>query len=258
MPITMSNSAKEAVHVHNLSVAYGRTPVLWSVDFKLPMGSFIGVIGPNGAGKSTLLKACVGLMKPTQGYVGFFGDKPLSEIRSRVAYLPQRESVDWNFPISVREVVSMGLMARHKKLTSTEAQHEVDAALESVSLTKYASRQIADLSGGQQQRVFIARALAQGADIFFLDEPFAAVDIATEKMISGVLKKLVADGKTVVAVMHDLFSVFENVDRLILLNNRLVAEGTKSEVFRPDYLQAAYGGQLEMLSKVMHLFAQNK
>ena len=248
----------EVLHVHNLSVAYGKTPVLWSVDFQLPAGSFVGIVGPNGAGKSTLLKACVGLMSPAQGYVGFFGDLPLAEVRSRVAYLPQRESVDWNFPISVREVVSMGLMARKVKLANAEHRREVDRCLESVSLSQYSERQISDLSGGQQQRVFIARALAQNADIFFLDEPFAAVDVATEKLISGVLKELVSSGKTVIAVMHDLFSVFENVDRLILLNNRLVAEGPKSEVFKPEFLQAAYGGQLEMLSKVMHLFAQHK
>lgn len=251
-------SSDEVLHVHNLSVAYGKTPVLWSVDFKLSAGSFVGIVGPNGAGKSTLLKACVGLMSPAQGYVGFFGDQSLDKVRARVAYLPQRESVDWNFPISVREVVSMGLMARHQKFPLAKHNEEVSRCLDSVSLTKYAHRQIADLSGGQQQRVFIARALAQNADIFFLDEPFAAVDVATEKMISGVLKELVQSGKTVVAVMHDLFSVFENVDRLILLNNRLVAEGPKSEVFKPEYLQAAYGGQLEMLSKVMHLFAQTK
>ncbi|HVJ64471.1 MAG TPA: metal ABC transporter ATP-binding protein [Bdellovibrionota bacterium] len=248
---------QEVLHVHNLSVAYGKTPVLWSVDFKLPSGTFVGIVGPNGAGKSTLLKACVGLMKPAQGYVGFFGDKSLASVRSRVAYLPQRESVDWNFPISVREVVAMGLLARHDKVPARDEVAEIDRCLAAVSLGKYADRQISDLSGGQQQRVFIARALAQNADLFFLDEPFAAVDVATEKMISGVLKDLVAQGKTVIAVMHDLFSVFENVDRLILLNNRLVAVGPKSEVFKPEYLQAAYGGQLEMLSKVMHLFAQS-
>lgn len=248
--------SQEVLHVHNLSVSYGRNPVLWSVDFKIPTGSFVGIVGPNGAGKSTLLKACVGLLPPSQGEVTFFGTQKLNEARSRIAYLPQRESVDWHFPISVREVVSMGLLASKTKRSKAEAAAHVENCLNSVSLMKYADRQIADLSGGQQQRVFIARALAQEADIFFLDEPFAAVDVATEKMISGVLRDLVANGKTVIAVMHDLFSVFENVDRLILLNTRLVAEGPKHEVFKPEFLQAAYGGQLEMLSKVMHLFAQ--
>lgn len=254
----LNDHSNEVLHVHSLSVAYGKTPVLWSVDFKLPAGSFVGIVGPNGAGKSTLLKACVGLLPASQGHVGFFGDQELSAVRSRVAYLPQRESVDWNFPISVREVVSMGLLARKNPPSLASARDQIEKCLDSVSLLKYADRQISDLSGGQQQRVFIARALAQDADLFFLDEPFAAVDVATEKLISGVLRELVARGKTVVAVMHDLFSVFENVDRLILLNTRLVAEGPKNEVFKPEHLQAAYGGQLEMLSKVMHLFSQKE
>lgn len=246
----------EVLHVHSLSVSYGKSPVLWSVDFKIPSGTFVGVVGPNGAGKSSLLKACVGLLPWAQGNVSFFGNQSLNDVRSSVAYLPQRESVDWQFPISVKEVVEMGLLARKKTVSRQETERVVNEALDAVSLTKYADRQISDLSGGQQQRVFIARALAQDAEILFLDEPFAAVDVATEKMIAGVLKKLVSQGKTVIAVMHDLFSVYEYVDQLVLLNTRLVAHGPKAEVFNPENLQAAYGGQLEMLSKVMHLFSK--
>jgi len=248
---------KESVHVHSLSVSYSKKPVLWSVDFRLPTGVFAAIVGPNGAGKSTLLKSCVGLLKPATGYVEFFDNQTLKQAQKKIAYLPQRESVDWHFPISVREVVEMGTLVL-EPISKSQRESVVEKALEDVALTSFADRQISDLSGGQQQRVFIARALAQGADLFFLDEPFAAIDASTEKTIIKVLRKLVDQGKTVIAVMHDLFSVYENVDRLVLINTRLIAEGTKKEVFTAENLKAAYGGQLDMLSKILHLVEDSK
>jgi len=243
-----------SIEVHNLSVAYNRTPVLWDIDFELPKGEIIGIVGPNGSGKSTLLKAIMGLISVSSGYAKIFG-KELGQVRDRVAYIPQRESIDWNFPATVEDVVRMG---RYKKgrlfsrLTQIDKQlsHE---AIEKVNLTEFKNRQIAQLSGGQQQRVFIARALAQGADIYIMDEPFVGVDIATEQTILKLLFQMKEEGKTVVIVHHDLQTVSDYFDYLVLLNTRMIAHGPTKEVMTNENLQATYGGQLDLLSKLQHL-----
>lgn len=243
-----------SIEVHNLSVAYNRTPVLWDIDFELPKGEIIGIVGPNGSGKSTLLKAIMGLISVSSGYAKIFG-KELGQVRDRVAYIPQRESIDWNFPATVEDVVRMG---RYKKgrlfsrLTQIDKQlsHE---AIEKVNLTEFKNRQIAQLSGGQQQRVFIARALAQGADVYIMDEPFVGVDIATEQTILKLLFQMKEEGKTVVIVHHDLQTVSDYFDYLVLLNTRMIAHGPTKEVMTNENLQATYGGQLDLLSKLQHL-----
>lgn len=242
------------LEVHDLTVAYNRKPVLWGVDLTLPKGQLIGIVGPNGAGKSTLVKACMGLVPLASGWVRLF-DKPLEEVRLRISYVPQRESVDWDFPASVRDVVEMGRYGRlglFKRLRKSDYDL-VEDSLRKVGMEAYASRQISQLSGGQQQRVFLARALAQEADLYFMDEPFAGVDAATERAILELLQEMSAAGKTVVVVHHDLQSVEKFFDWVILLNMRLVASGPINEVFTPEYLQQTYGGKLTLLSEVGEL-----
>ncbi|AHM58815.1 ABC transporter [Flammeovirgaceae bacterium 311] len=242
------------LEVHDLTVAYNRKPVLWGVDLTLPNGKLIGVVGPNGAGKSTLIKAAMGLIPLASGWVRMF-DKPLNEVRKRISYVPQRESVDWDFPASVRDVVEMGRYGRlglFRRLR--RADHDVvEDSLRKVGMLPYAERQISQLSGGQQQRVFIARALAQEADLYFMDEPFAGVDAATERAILQLLQEMSAAGKTVVVVHHDLQSVEKFFDWVILLNLRLVASGPIKEVFTSELLQQTYGGKLTLLSEVGEL-----
>jgi len=236
-----------SIEVHNLTVAYNQLPVLWDVDFELPKGQIIGIVGPNGSGKSTLLKAIMGLLPLSSGFVKIF-DKSLDQMRSSVAYVPQRETVDWNFPASVRDVVEMGRYQPGKlfrKLSKLDKQL-AEEAIEKVKLTPYANRQIGQLSGGQQQRVFIARALAQGADVYLMDEPFIGVDVATEKAIMDLLQAMRDEGKTIVVVHHDLQSVTENFDYLVMLNTRLIANGPIQQVLTSDNLQATYGGQLNL------------
>jgi manganese/zinc/iron transport system ATP- binding protein len=255
----MSFDGNISVEVHNLSVAYNRTPVLWDVDFELPQGQIIGIVGPNGSGKSTLLKAIMGLIPVSSGYAKLFG-KDLDKVRERIAYIPQRETIDWNFPATVEDVVSMGRYKKGKlfqRLSSIDKQLTNDA-IEKVKLTEFKDRQIAQLSGGQQQRVFIARALAQGADLYIMDEPFVGVDMTTEKNILDILFKMKEEGKTVVIVHHDLQTVFEYFDYLVLMNTRLVAHGPLKEVMTSENLQATYGGQLDLLSKLQNLFKDNQ
>ena len=243
-----------SIEVHNLSVAYNRIPVLWDIDFELPKGEIIGIVGPNGSGKSSLLKAIMGLISVSSGFSKVFG-KDLEQVRDRVAYIPQRESIDWNFPATVEDVVKMG---RYKKgrlfsrLTKIDKQLSQEA-IEKVNLLEFKNRQIAQLSGGQQQRVFIARALAQGADIYIMDEPFVGVDIATEQTILKLLFQMKKEGKTVVIVHHDLQTVSDYFDYLVLLNTRLIAHGPTKEVMTNENIQATYGGQLDLLSKLQHL-----
>jgi len=240
-----------ALEVHDLTVSYNKRPVLWSVDFSLPQGSLACIIGPNGAGKSSLIKACMGLVPLKSGYVEIFG-KSLDTVRQRVSYVPQRESVDWDFPISVKEVVEMGRLPKRGlfKALSPADKEAITYALEQVQLSPYTNRQISQLSGGQQQRVFIARALAQQADFYFLDEPFAGVDAASEEAIIRLLKELCAAGKTVVVVHHDLQTVSDYFSHAILLNSRLVAAGPVADVFTQTNLAATYGGRLTMLATV--------
>ncbi len=246
--------SQNSIEVHNLSVAYNRIPVLWDIDFELPQGQIIGIVGPNGSGKSTLLKAIMGLVPLSSGFSKIF-DKELDLVREKVAYVPQRESVDWNFPATVEDVVRMGRYKRGKlfnRLSSIDKQLALEA-IEKVKLTSYKDRQISQLSGGQQQRVFLARALAQGADIYVMDEPFVGVDVATEKTILELLISMKNEGKTVVIVHHDLQTVSDSFDYLVLLNTRLIAHGPTKEILTEENLQATYGGQLNLLSKMQNL-----
>jgi manganese/zinc/iron transport system ATP- binding protein len=242
------------LEVHDLTVSYEQHPVLWNVDLSLPAGKLIGILGPNGAGKSTLIKSIMGLITPTSGYVKIF-DKPLPEVRSRISYVPQRESVDWNFPASVLDVVVMGtygklgLFRRPGKKEIQIAQE----ALEQVGMTPFANRQISELSGGQQQRVFIARALAQQADLYLMDEPFAGVDMATETAIFQLLQDMAAAGKTVLVVHHDIHSAMNFFDWVIMLNLHLVASGPKEQVMTEELLRKTYGGKLNLLTQVTDL-----
>jgi len=231
--------------VRGLTVSYGQTPAIFSVDVTVRGGAMTAIVGPNGAGKSTLLKAALDVITPLAGTVTVLG-QPLARMRDRIAYVPQRASVDWDFPTRVIDVVMMGMYRRLGLLGRVRATHRAQAmaCLDRVGMTDFATRQIGQLSGGQQQRVFLARALAQEADIYVLDEPFAGVDAATEKAIIAVLKSLRDAGRTVVAVHHDLATVPDYFDEVVLLNTQVIAAGPVAEVFTEDNLHAAYGGRL--------------
>ncbi len=242
-----------AVEVHDLSVAYQKRPVIWGIDFQIPAGKLVGLVGPNGAGKSTLLKAILGLVPPASGWVKIFG-RPYDAQRRRLGYVPQRESVDWDFPTSVFDVVLMGRYG-HLGLFRRPGKADREMAwecLRRVGMADFAHRQISQLSGGQQQRVFLARALAQDADIYFMDEPLAGVDAATEHAILELLGVLRDQGKTVVVVHHDLQTVSAYFDWVLLLNMRLVACGPTKDVFTPENLQKTYGGRLTVLAHTAH------
>lgn len=245
------------IEVHDLTVSYDQSPVLWNVDLSLPSGKLIGILGPNGAGKSTLIKAIMGLVKPTSGYVKIF-DKTLQDVRSRISYVPQRESVDWNFPASVLDVVMMGTYGK-LGLFKRPGKKEKEIALgclDQVGMMSFVNRQISELSGGQQQRVFIARALAQEADLYLMDEPFAGVDMATETAIFQLLKDMTAKGKTIIVVHHDIHSAMNYFDWVIMLNLHLVGSGPTDLVMTEELLRKTYGGKLNLLTKVTELIRQ--
>lgn len=246
-----------SVEVHNLTVTYDSKPVLWDIDFSLPEGQVIGIIGPNGAGKSTLLKAIMELVPGTSGYVQLFGQS-LSKVRNRISYVPQRESVDWDFPATVMDVVLMGRYrpGRLFRRLSAEDREVAREALRQVGLSEFHDRQIGQLSGGQQQRVFIARALARGADLYLMDEPFAGVDAASEEAILQLLMTMKAEGKTLIIVHHDLYTARQFFDWVVLLNTRLIKAGPVEEVFTEDNLKATYGSQLTILSRLGHLIGR--
>ncbi len=240
-----------ALETHDLTVSYHKRPVLYGVDVEIPQGSLVGIVGPNGAGKSTLIKSIMGVVPSAGGWVKVFG-KPLKENLHRVGYVPQRESVDWDFPVTVMDVALMGtygklgLFGRPGKKERLRASE----ALDKVGMLPYSNRQIGNLSGGQQQRVFLARALAQDSDLYLMDEPFVGVDAATEAAIVTLLQEMRKSGKTVLVVHHDLQSASEYFDRLILLNMRLVAYGKVEDVYNNELLQKTYGGRLTILSEV--------
>lgn len=242
------------LEVHDLTVTYDNKPVLWAIDFSLPSGTLAGILGPNGAGKSTLIKTIMGLITPSGGYSNLFGQE-LNKVRKRVSYVPQRESVDWDFPASVFDVVLMGRYAKAGLFkTISKADKEVaEESIRKVGLESFRDRQISQLSGGQQQRVFIARALAQDADLYFMDEPFAGVDMATEADIIKILQDMREKGKTVVVVHHDLQSAIEYFDWMVMLNMRLVASGPTVEICNEKMLQETYGSRLNVLSHVGEL-----
>jgi manganese/zinc/iron transport system ATP- binding protein len=240
-----------AVDVHDVTVAYDRKPVLWDVDVAIPAGRLVAIVGPNGAGKSTFLKALLGLVPLASGRIEIFG-KPLRAARPLIGYVPQRETVDWDFPVTALDVVLMGRYGR-LGLLRRPAKADRDAArhcLNQVGLSDFADRQISQLSGGQQQRVFLARALCQDAQLYLMDEPFAGVDATTEAAIIDLLRTMRASGKTVVAVHHDLQTVADYFDHAILLNLRLVAAGPVHQALTPAHLQATYGGRLTALDSV--------
>ncbi len=240
-----------ALEIHDLTVVYHRKPVLWDIDLRVPEGRLVGIIGPNGAGKSTLIKAALGLVPVVSGQVWFYGS-PLRECRHLVGYVPQRETIDWDFPVTVMDVVLMGTYGRLGWFRRPgRAERELaQKCLKLVEMEEFADRQIRQLSGGQQQRVFLARALAQQASIYFLDEPFVGVDAATERAIVSLLQTLRDERKTVLVVHHDLQTVREYFDFAILLNMRLIAAGETSQVFTNENLRKAYGGRLTLLAEV--------
>jgi manganese/zinc/iron transport system ATP- binding protein len=245
------------VEFHDVTVAYGRRPVLWNVDLSIDEPCLFGVIGPNGAGKSTLLKAALGLVPTVGGYVRFFGE-PLGRVRRRVGYVPQRETVDWDFPVSVMDVVLMGTYARlgwFRRPGAAERQTAREC-LDRVGLADVADRQIGRLSGGQQQRAFLARALAQRADVYFLDEPMAGVDVRSQERIFRVLAELKAAGCLVVVVHHDLRTAAEWFDRVALVDMRLVAAGPTAAVLTADNLRRTYAGQADVLDDLGRAVAE--
>ncbi len=237
--------ADAALSVREMTVSYGGKPAVFSVDAAFPKGSMTAIVGPNGAGKSTFLKAILDVVPRLSGHIEVFG-QPFVSARARVAYVPQRATVDWDFPTRVLDVVMMGMHRELGLLRLVRPRHKEKAlaCLERVGMADFAGRQIGQLSGGQQQRVFLARALAQEADLYLLDEPFAGVDAATERTIISVLKELKAEGKTIVCVHHDLSTVADYFERVMLINVNKIAEGPISEAFTAENLQAAYGGRL--------------
>lgn len=244
------NNGKKAIEVTDLTVAYRDKPVLWDVDLDVPAGVLMAIVGPNGAGKTTLIKAILGLIRAAAGQVLIYG-QPYLEQRRVVGYVPQRESVDWDFPTSVLDVVMMGRYGSLGWIRRPGRQEQTLAleALDKVGMRPFAERQISQLSGGQQQRVFLARALVQEAQVYFMDEPFQGVDATTERAIVRLLQDLRAAGKTVVVVHHDLQTVPEYFDWVTLLNVRRIASGPVDEVFTEQNLRLAYGGRVAFLSR---------
>jgi manganese/zinc/iron transport system ATP- binding protein len=244
------HSERSPLSIHDLTVAYQRRPVIWDVDLDVPEGRLVGVIGPNGAGKSTLIKAVMDVVPKVSGRIMIYG-RPYRQQRGMVAYVPQRETVDWDFPVTALDVVTMGLYGKMGWLRPVRRGHREKAreAMARVGVADLADRQISQLSGGQQQRVFLARALVQEARLYLMDEPFAAVDATTEQAIVLLLRELRAAGCTVLVVHHDLHTVPQYFDHVILLNMRVVAHGATETTFTPTNLQRTYGGRLTLLDE---------
>jgi manganese/zinc/iron transport system ATP- binding protein len=245
-----------AIEAQNVSVSYRVKPAIRNISLRIEAGQLVGVIGPNGAGKSTLLKAIVGLLPLDSGRILIFGE-PAAAMRRRVAYVPQKEAVDWDFPVTVEDVVMMGRFG-HLGLLERPGRRDrriVAEALATVEMTELAHRHIGELSGGQQQRVFVARALAQQAEILLLDEPFVGIDAATEQTLFELMRRLKSEGKTVVVVNHDL-SIVERFDMLVMLNQRLVAAGPTAEVYTTQALHETYGGRLTLLQQAEQLMVR--
>ncbi len=256
---SLAEASRYPVAIQDLTVAYHRKPVLWDVDLNAPEGELIGIIGPNGAGKSTLIKAALDLVPRISGRVLVYG-KPYPAQRHRVGYVPQREAIDWDFPVCALDVVVMGRYGKIGWFRPVTRPHKQAAleSLERVGMADYAGRQISQLSGGQQQRVFLARALAQDADIYFLDEPLAGVDAATTRVIVDLLRDLRSRGKTLIVVHHDLQSVPGMFDHVVLLNMRIVASGPMTDVFTPENLEKTYGGKLTILDQAAQAMASDE
>lgn len=246
----MKSDINYIINVEDMTVAYHVKPVLWDIDFRVPEGVLMAVIGPNGAGKSTLIKAMLGLLKPVSGTAKFWGN-PYHHERKRIGYVPQRGSVDWDFPTTVFDVVCMGRYGAAgwiKRITKQDKALALEA-LDKVGMLEFKNRQISQLSGGQQQRVFLARALVQDAEIYFMDEPFQGVDARTEKAVIDILKTLRDNGKTVVVVHHDLQTVPDYFDWVTLLNIQIIASGPTSEVFTEENLKKTYRTREEAIKE---------
>jgi manganese/zinc/iron transport system ATP- binding protein len=244
-------NTEPAIEIADLTVAYERKPVLWEINLSVAQGVLGGIVGPNGAGKSTLIKAMLELVPRVSGTVKVLGQQITAQ-RHRIAYVPQRESVDWDFPSTVLDVVLMGLYREIGWFRTTRKSHRLKAleALERVGIAELKDRQISQLSGGQQQRTFLARALVQSSDILLLDEPFAAVDAATEQSIIQVLREQRDLGKTILVVHHDLHTVPQYFDHVLLINVHAVAWGPIHQVFTEENLRRTYGGRLTILEEV--------
>lgn len=252
-------SSSDVLDVHDVTVAYHRKPVLWDIDLTVKEPGLIGIIGPNGAGKSTLIKAVLGLVPLTTGHVTVLG-QPARRQRRLIGYVPQRESVDWDFPVSVLDVVLMGTygtLGWFRRPGRKERAWAMEC-LDHVGLADLARQQIGQLSGGQQQRVFLARALAQKAQIYFMDEPMAGVDAATERVIFSLLAELRQQGKTVFVVHHDLRTVAQYFEQVMLINMRLVAFGPTATTFTNENLRKAYGGRLSILDDAAEALRQRE
>lgn len=240
-----------AIEINNLTVSYDKHPVIRAINVSIKPKQIIGIIGPNGAGKSTLLKAIMGLLPLDSGGILILGEQA-ADAKHLIAYVPQRSEIDWDFPVTVKDVVMMGrynhigLFKKAKK----EDYAIVENSLKELGMQGFANRQIGELSGGQQQRVFLARALAQQTEILMLDEPFVGVDAATENSIWELMHKLKSQGKTILVVNHDLTNMVKKYDNLLLINQRLVDYGKPSEVFKPDILNKAYAGRLTLLEEI--------
>jgi manganese/zinc/iron transport system ATP- binding protein len=245
------------IQTKDLSTAYRKNTVLHHVNFEVEAGSLTGIVGPNGAGKSTLIKTMLNLHPPLSGTVEFFGSS-LKKMKKRIGYVPQRGSVDWDFPTIALDVVLMGLYGQIGWLKRPSSMHREKAldALDKMGMTDYAHRQISQLSGGQQQRVFLARALVQDADLYFMDEPLAGVDAATERAIMNILKELKSLGKTVMVVHHDLQTIEDYFDHVLFINRTVIEHGKTNEVFTDDNIAKTYGGNMRWMrgerSHVVH------
>ncbi|MBG9543135.1 metal ABC transporter ATP-binding protein [Cytobacillus firmus] len=240
-----------AISIQDLHVSYFGNEAVTGVSLSVNTGNLVGIIGPNGAGKSTFLKAMLNLIPKDKGAVKVMG-KPITEVRKSIAYVPQRNDIDWDFPITVLDAVLIGTYP-HLKLFRRPKKKDKEWAMEClqrVGMQEFSKRQIGELSGGQQQRVFLARALAQKADLFFLDEPFVGVDVSSEETIVNILKELCRQGKTVIVVHHDLSKANDYFNQLILLNKELISFGTVEEVFKPDVITKAYQGQFAFMNEI--------
>lgn len=243
-----------ALEVTQLSVHYDKTPVLWDINLQVPQGQLVGIVGPNGAGKSTLIKAALGLVQTAAGKVKILG-ATFGQMRHQVAYIPQRDQAQWDFPITVRDLVVMGCYGRRGLLRRPRAidYKEADDCLTQLELLPFADRQISQLSGGQQQRAFIARALMQKAQVYFLDEPFIGIDMSSEQTLMALLRTLRDQGRTLFVVHHDLTNVPSYFDWLIMLNMRLVASAPVLECFNSETLRQTYGHSYLLLNELIHL-----
>jgi manganese/zinc/iron transport system ATP- binding protein len=251
-----------ALDVRGLMVHYGSSPIVWDLHLSVPTGHLVGIMGPNGAGKTTFIKAILGLLEGTTGVVRLMGHK-LDAIRRKVAYVPQRERVDWDFPMTVRDLVEMGCYPKRGLFRSlTREDHQrVENALELLGLSSMAKVQIGQLSGGQQQRAFVSRAIAQDAELYFLDEPFEGIDQVSEHILVDVLRSLRSNGKTIFVVHHDLVTAGKYFDWAIFLNTRLVSNGPMCQVFTSENLYLTYGKNLaivEEVVKILSAFAEGR